>query len=280
MCIYVTLNPKDCYKELNVNIKKQGAIEDALKQAKKFNLSFILLNGNSQSISKVIMMTSRDYKMMNETYFLPFITSFKYISQEKTNPNAAYTLGTALSNFQGSLAINRIVYYLLDIPNVLLGELQYPNYPIKLWAQLLRNERIQKLFKDNIDCNKYRFLINCNKDFDLNTIIMTYKFFKSIVVETLSLLMEKQEIKTFLIEQLKHIYYIEKVNVNNLLNHDTFNPTIALKSRPFCEEKNHIVKLAKNLFIPFTKNLSGHKVTDGTVNNVNRNFTKKQKGTK
>ena len=257
MCIYVSLNPKDCYKELNVNIKRQGAIENALKQAKKFNLSFILLNGNSQSISKVIMMTNRDYEKMREIFFLPFLSSLKYISQEKTNPNASYALSTALSNFQGSLTINKIFFYLLDVPNVLIAELEQPNYPIKLWALLLRNERFQKLFKDTIDCNKYRFFINCNKDFDLNTINNTYGLSKrigtGIFKGILSSIMEKREIKTFIIDYLKNNYYIENVNENNLLSHDTFNPTIALKSGPFCEEKKPHCEAGEELFHSFYK---------------------------
>ena len=41
MCIYVSLNPKDCYKELNVNIKRQGAIEDAYEKMREIFFLFL-----------------------------------------------------------------------------------------------------------------------------------------------------------------------------------------------------------------------------------------------
>ena len=280
MCVYIMLNPNDCYKELNVNIKNQVDIEYALNQSKKFNISFIVLNGDSQSISKFIMATNRNRERMEEIFYLPFLTSLKNIPEKHIDPNAAYHLGTGLSNFQGSLAMNAFLYYGLDVPNALIEELENLN-PIKtVWSRVLRNEKFQKILKETIDCKKYNRFINCSKDFDLEKISFLYRNFKKFFIGIISSFMGKREVTTFLVDFWKKTYYIENVNEKKLLNQYIFNPTKALKSRPFCEEKKPQCEAGEELVHSFYKEPFWTQSYGWNCQQCQPNFYKKAEGNK
>ena len=254
MCTYIKLNPTDCYKELNVNIEKPHSIERALNYSKKFNLSIVMLNGNSQSITRFLSIADINEEMMGETFFLPFIKSLKYIPKlELADSSIRYRLGTALSNFQGSLAMNSLFYYTLDIPNVMMKELARKD-PVKtFWSRILNDKTFQTLLKQAINCNRYKRFINCKKDLSLSTVIRLYRISKRIIILIIKSFMEKREVRNFLIDFWKKTYYIENVSEQKLLNQLTFNPTGALKARPFCEEKKPQCKAGEELVHSYYK---------------------------
>ena len=250
MCTYIKLNPNDCYKELNINIEKHESIQNALKHAKKFNLSFILLNGNSQAISKFLSRADVHGKRMRGTFFLPYVKSLKHIQKLKLEDSSInYNLGTAFSNFQGSLAMNALFYYTLDIPNSLMGELESKG-PKTSWSRILKNKRFQTLIKQS---SSYCRLMDCKKDLTLYIVMKLYSLSKKTVLRIISSIMKRQEVTTFLIDFWKKTYYIENVSEQKLLNQYTFNPSSALKARPFCEEKKPLCGAGEELVHSFYK---------------------------
>ena len=224
MCTYIELNPHDCYRELNINIGQPGSIAMALNLAKKFNFSFILLNGNSQSISQVLSDNMKRLNRMEDVFYLPFLTNLKYVPRNISTSlvSLSYEKGTALINFQGYLAINTFLYYTLDIPTVLIDELESRN-PVKtVWTRILRNTQFQKILREEIKSTpfcKNTFLSSfCKRNLKLWHIEMIHEKYNTTVCKIISSMMLKQEVGKFLIDFWKRTYYIENVSERKLLN--------------------------------------------------------------
>ena len=78
-CLYTDINPTDCYKELNINVNNQSAIEEARNLTQAYGLSFVVLAGDSRSIVRYQKKVNGDSLKMHEIFYLPYITQFRNI---------------------------------------------------------------------------------------------------------------------------------------------------------------------------------------------------------
>ena len=254
MCFYRGLNPADCFKEIDIYMNNETRIEEVVARAKLNGLSFIVLAGDSRSIGEFTSIQKTEYQSFNEeyleTFFVPFVTKKKNVANDKlfAFKRSSYKDGTVFSNFPGSLAINKLFYFILDFPNILLKDLTEAKSRNFVWSYLLENDKFQKYFQEPIICFALIVIdrsFKCGDRIGLKHIRLIPR---PLIASKINELMRKTDHLESLILYWKKNYYIENIDHRKLLAlPNTLNPRKALQSRPFCSEKKPRCKAGKEL---------------------------------
>ncbi|XP_066923119.1 uncharacterized protein [Clytia hemisphaerica] len=245
MCIYRSLNPMDCYKELNIDVHDQNAINNALNLLTSYNLSFIVQAGDSTSIDTFLRKAGLQGQKMTKRLYLPFVT--KTISSYDPNRDLSFMESTVLINFQGSGAVNHFFILSFNLPNILLQEFRIKRE--STWVLFLKEKRFQNRLKNLFPCWQLRFLdmtYRCGNDITLT------QFFRipiSFLKSGINRMLTEQGWVEFLIVFWKSIYYIANVTPENILRESqwSYNPSIALKARPYCDERKPLCQAGYEL---------------------------------
>ena len=237
-CYYLRAKPNECYKEININANNKTEIEIAINQTKIHKLSFILLAGDSWAITKFRELSGTSEQKMKDIFYLPFLTESKNISNNVLPEELSYDKKTVFSNFPGSRAINILLNFVFNFANKLMDEFNSSNKDNKvIWRGLLKQPLFQAFLKNNIRFVYLNFFDNTYKENDDITLDLVLEVPHSLMKDLVSLLMKDQRMLSFLVKHYKRAYYIQNVNQDKLMNQHTFNPSRALESRPFCNEK-------------------------------------------
>uniref|UniRef100_A0A7M5XMI6 Cnidarian restricted protein n=1 Tax=Clytia hemisphaerica TaxID=252671 RepID=A0A7M5XMI6_9CNID len=227
MCIYINLNPTDCYKEISIDVSNETEVNQVMKLAKSVNQSFIFEAGDSRSISTFQRTVNAHSEKMGDIFYLPFLTQLKDLKSVATEVDPLdieYDDGDVLTNFQGYLAVNGFLFFAFDLPTELLKEVKSENKIKTIWTRLLKNENAQKLLKRKF---KESF-----ESFNSTITIDMLKFLQSFgkLEKALESLMAHEDATLLLVDFWKKTYYIENVSEEKLLDQWSFNPTKALKA--------------------------------------------------
>ena len=255
MCFYKNLSPADCFKEIDVVVHNKTQVDEVVARAKSDGISFIVIAGDSRSISHFQNLQNIEYQSFNdthfETFFIAFVTKRKYLADDTTfnfYKSLSYKNGTVFSNFPGSLAINKLFYFLVDFPSILLGDLSETKSKNFIWLHLLNTDKFQKYFQQSIDCHLLESIdrsYTCGNRIELKHIRLIPRFFIAIKMKDV---MRRDDNLLDLIDFWKKTYYIENVNYRKLLAlANTLNPRTALQARPFCSEKKPRCKAGQQL---------------------------------
>ena len=276
MCIYRSLNPTDCYKELNIDIHNRTAIVDAITLLTKHNFSFIVQAGDSASINTFLQNTGLQGRKMEEKLYLPFVT--KTIGRSDPNRELSYMGGTVLTNFQGSGAVNHFFILTFDLPNILLREFKMKSKSV--WPFLLRERMFQERVKRLFPCWQLRFLdwnYRCGSDL---TLTQFFKIPSSFLERGMKRMLTEQSWVQFLIGFWKSIYYIANVSPEFILREAqwSYNPSIALKARPYCDEKKPFCQAGYELEHSFYKEQDWDQSYEWNCKICQKRFYKPTKG--
>ncbi|MEO0687775.1 MAG: hypothetical protein AAFY76_22660, partial [Cyanobacteria bacterium J06649_11] len=208
-----------------------------------------MLDGDSWAINKFRKISGANYinKKMKDIFYLPFLTKSRNISKNSVKPEErSYEKKTVFSNFPGSIAMNALFLYVFDFGNELMYEFRSSNYGNKvMWNGLLKQPLFQEFMKSKIPVGKY---YKEGEDLTLDQVLkVPYKSMKSQVW----LMMKDHKMLNFLVKHFKTVHYITNVDQNKIKNQYTFNPSRALESRPFCNEKKPGCGLGEELVHSF-----------------------------
>ena len=238
MCFYVNLSPSDCYKELNVDVSNNTEMNRALELAKSVNQSFIIQAGDGRSVSTFRNAVNADLERMGKIFYLPFLTNMKDLKSVPTINGVTFVL----RNFEGYLGLNHFFHFAFDFPTILLKEMTRENYDSSLGRRLLDNESVQK---------KLRKFFHSSSNIEIS---LLKDLWRTGFLETaLKTLMSQDDSLLLLMDFWKQNYYIEHINEKTLIKQWSFNPSEALKSRPYCDEKKPFCNAGVELVHSFYK---------------------------
>ena len=123
-CLYINLNPEDCFKELDVDVTNKTAVQDTLELLRQYGITFLVVAGYQNSYhtftvqSRLLFLNSKGF------FHLPLISISSDIDFDR-NPRKTivnYNSENILTNFHGALQLNSLFRYAFRLPGIIIEE--------------------------------------------------------------------------------------------------------------------------------------------------------------
>ena len=268
MCYYATENPDDCIKELDVDVNNITKIAESTQLLEQNNITFVLLSGDSQSLQSYIQHANINFFTMRKIIYVAYVTSIK---SHLIPSDMSYYSWTVLIDFPGAVAINRLMFYILDFQHSLLVEDFY-------WSFLLASKQFQDFLKKSVSCSILQLFDKhyvCGSPVTLDTIAKIPFWIRKQFV---SRIVSDKRVYNALIKVWKRIYYIQNINYKELIRQQIYNPSYALQTKPYCELKKPTCHPGYQLAHSFYKGIDWTKNFGWNCQTCPESYFKRSKG--